>query len=73
MLALKRAFLLVMVLVVPPLLTGLSYDAARFVLDETHRGIAPGVVRLVSVCEFILFFIIAVFEARARWGAPSPD
>ena len=73
MLALKRAFLLIMVLAVPPILTALSYDAAELVLARTHRVIDPGVLRIVTICEFILFFFVAVLEAKARWAAPSSE
>lgn len=73
MLALKRAFLLIMLVLGPAVLTMLSYRAAEFVLVRTHRVIDPGILQLVTVCEFILFFLVAVLEVRARWAARPHD
>lgn len=71
MLVLKRVLLVLMTLLLPPVLTWASYGIAQFVLEATHRVIDPGIMQLASAAEFVLFFFIAVLEARERWAAPS--
>jgi len=69
MLIVKRLLIVVMVLVVPAVLTGLSYEAAEFVLFKTNRYIDPETVRLVTMIELAIFFFVALLDARARWAA----
>lgn len=71
MLVLKRILLVLITLLLPPLLTWASYRAALFVLQVTHRVIDPEMMRLATAGEFVLFFFIAVLEARERWTAHS--
>jgi len=69
MLIVKRLLIVVMVLVLPAVLTGLSYEAAEFVLFKTNRYIDPETIRLVTMIEFAIFFFVALLDARARWAA----
>lgn len=69
MLFVRRLLIVIMVLVVPAVLTWLSYEAAVFILLKTHRFIDPHILRLVTAIEFVVFFFIALLDARARWLA----
>ncbi len=69
MLALKRLWLIIFVLVVPPFLTTLLYYGTFALLGAANRVIDPQIVRYAAVGEFVLFFFIAALEARSRWSA----
>jgi sterol desaturase/sphingolipid hydroxylase (fatty acid hydroxylase superfamily) len=73
MLVVKRLLIVVMVLVVPAVLTALSYEGAELVLLKTNRYIDPETIRLVTLVEFAIFFFIALLDARARWAAHSSN
>jgi hypothetical protein len=69
MLALKRALLVIFVLVAPPLLAGLLYLGTGALLAATNRVIDPKVIQDAAVVEFVIFFFFAVLEAKSRWSA----
>lgn len=69
MLALKRLMLAIFVLATPVVLTGLLYLATNALLAATNRVIDPQVVQYAAAIEFVVFFLIALSEARSRWSA----
>jgi hypothetical protein len=69
MLALKRLLLLIFVLAAPPTLTALLYYGTFALLSATNRVIDPQIVQYAAVAEFVVFFLIAILEARSRWSA----
>ena len=73
MLFLRRLFLVLMVLIVPVLVTRLSYDGARYMIARSHRYISPQTLHLAGIVEFAMLFFITVLEAKARWTPLRAD
>lgn len=69
MLIVKRLLLLVMVVIVPILLTWISYVGVTLLLARTKRYIDPQVLHLAGYGEYAAFLFIAILDARARWTA----
>ncbi|HZP12976.1 MAG TPA: hypothetical protein VFB36_11200 [Nevskiaceae bacterium] len=69
MLAIRRLFLLLFVLAAPPLLTAGLYVGSQYLLRVTNRTIDPRVLTYAAVVEFVVFFWVAILEARSRWSA----
>ncbi len=69
MLALRRALLVIFVLVAPVVLTGLLYWGSLALLAATNRVIEPGTIHLTAAIAFAAFFFVAILEARSRWSA----
>lgn len=69
MLALKRLMLVIFVLAAPVILTALLYYGTFALLAATNRVIDPQIVQYAAVGEFIVFFFVAILEARSRWSA----
>jgi hypothetical protein len=69
MLALKRLWLIIFVLVTPLLVTALMNWGTRALLVATNRVIDPQILQYAAITEFSLFFIIAFLEAKNRWSA----
>lgn len=69
MLALKRLVLVIFVLAAPPILTALLYYGTFALLAATNRVIDPQIVQYAAVGEFVVFFFVAILEARSRWSA----
>jgi hypothetical protein len=69
MLALKRLLLVIFVLVVPGLLTAVLYVAANALLAATNRVIDAQILQDAAIIEFVVFFFVAILEARSRWSA----
>jgi len=69
MLALKRLLLVIFVLTMPVILTGLLYLGTNALLAATNRVIDPEIIRYAAAIEFVVFFFIAVLEAKGRWSA----
>jgi hypothetical protein len=69
MLALKRLMLVIFVLAAPPILTALLYYGTFALLAATNRVIDPQIVQYAAVGEFVVFFFVAILEARSRWSA----
>jgi hypothetical protein len=67
MVALKRLFLVIFVLVVPVILTALLYLGTNTLLHATNRVIDPQIVDGAAVVEFVLFFLMSLPELRNRW------
>jgi len=67
MLALKRLFLVIFVLVVPVVLTALLYFGANALLHATNRVIDPQIVNGAAVVEIVLFFLVSLPELKNRW------
>ncbi|HWD50625.1 MAG TPA: hypothetical protein VG309_11905 [Rhizomicrobium sp.] len=67
MVALKRLFLVIFVLVVPVILTALLYLGTNTLLHATNRVIDPQIVNGAAVVEFVLFFLMSLPELRNRW------
>jgi hypothetical protein len=68
MLALRRAMLVIFVLVVPVILTALLYYGTFALLAATNRVIDRHIVDLLAYGEFAAFFLVALLEARSRWN-----
>jgi hypothetical protein len=68
---LRRFFLVVFVLVAPPLMTAAFYGGSKYFLRTTHRVIAPDVLWYAAAVELAIFFIVAVLEARSRWNTQA--
>lgn len=66
--AIKRIFLLLFVLVAPPLLTWGLYVGSQWLLKATQRTIDPQVLTYAAIVEFLVFFWVAFLEARSRWS-----
>jgi hypothetical protein len=69
MLALKRLFLIIFVLVIPAVLTGLVYWGTNALLVATNRVIDPQIIHLTAALAFAAFFFIAILEVKDRWSA----
>ena len=69
MVALKRLLLVIFVLVGPVLLTALLWWGTNALLAATNRVIEPQILRAAAIIELVLFFLVAMQEARARWSA----
>lgn len=67
MVALKRLFLVIFVLVVPVIWTALLYLGTNTLLHATNRVIDPQIVDGAAVVEFVLFFLMSLPELRNRW------
>jgi hypothetical protein len=67
MIVLRRFSLVLFVLGIPPLLTAALYVGGNILLQLTQRVIDPQIPVYAAGIEFAAFFIIALFEARARW------
>ena len=68
MLAVKRALLVIFVLVTPVILTALLYWGTGALLAATNRVIDPEIIRIAAAVEFAAFLLVAVMEARDRWS-----
>ena len=69
MLALKRALLVIFVLLGPVLLTALLWWGTNALLAATNRVIDPQILRAAAILELIVFFLVAALEAKDRWSA----
>ncbi|HEY5337454.1 MAG TPA: hypothetical protein VIJ85_04565 [Rhizomicrobium sp.] len=69
MLALKRLLLVIFVLVAPAVLTDLLYIASTALLAATNRVIDAQILQDAAIIEFVVFFFVAILEARSRWSA----
>jgi hypothetical protein len=67
MTVLRRVWLLVFVLVAPPLTTAILYGASGFLLNATNRIIEPQILWYSAAIELPVFFVFAVLEAKNRW------
>ncbi len=63
----RRAVLIVLLLAIPPLLTGLLYFASTYLLNATSRTIDPQILQYATVIELLAFYFVAALEVRARW------
>jgi hypothetical protein len=68
MLALKRLFLVIFVLVAPVAFSAAIYFGALALLRATNRVIDPQILQAVAVGGFAVFFLLAILEAKARWS-----
>ena len=69
MLALKRLWLIIFVLVAPPVMTMLLNWGTRALLAATNRVIDPKILQYAAISEFVVFFVVAFLEAKNRWSA----
>ena len=68
MLALKRLWLVIFVLVVPAIVTGLLYWGTQTLLAATNRVIDPTELYWISGIEFAVLFLVAALDAKGRWS-----
>ncbi|MGN6515218.1 MAG: hypothetical protein ACTHLR_05185 [Rhizomicrobium sp.] len=68
MLALKRLFLVIFVLGGPLAISAALYFGSLALLQATNRVIDPEIMQAVAVGGFAVFFLLAVYEAKARWS-----
>jgi hypothetical protein len=68
MLALKRLLLVIFVLVAPIVMTAALNIGAKALLAATNRVIDPQILQDAAIVEFVVFFFVAILEARARWS-----
>ncbi len=64
---LRRALLLVLLLVVPLLLTQALALGTDYLLAALRRYVEPDTLRYAAIAEFGLFFLIGLLEVRGRW------
>ena len=63
----KRVFIVLLVLVIPPLLATLMYGVTRYAITATNHAIDPLVLTLAWYAELAAFIFVAILEARDRW------
>jgi hypothetical protein len=67
MLFVKRVFIVLLVLVIPPLLATLLYRVTSYAVTATDHAIDPLVLTLAWYAELVAFIFVAILEARDRW------
>ena len=63
----RRVFIVLLVLVIPPLLTLAMNVGTKYVLAATNYTIDPLVLTLAAYSELAAFAFVAILEARDRW------
>ena len=63
----RRGFIVLLVLVIPPLLTVAMYVGTKYVLAATNYTIDPRVLVFAAYSELAAFAFFAILEARDRW------
>ena len=63
----RRLFLILVVLVVPPLLTAGFYFGTKFMLAATHKVVDPQIFFYLTMSELVAFYVVMLLELRARW------
>ncbi len=63
----RRVFIVLFVLVIPPLLTAGMYVGTKYLLAATNHTIDPLVLTLTTYGELAAFVFVAILEARDRW------
>ena len=71
MLALKRLFLVIFVLVAPVVMAMVLNIGAKALLTATNRVIDPQILQDAFYVEIVVFFFVAILEAKARWSAAA--
>ncbi|HEY5046637.1 MAG TPA: hypothetical protein VII49_01280 [Rhizomicrobium sp.] len=64
---LRRAILFALLVTTPPILTGLTYLASRYLLYATSRSIDPRILLYAAIVELLVFVFVAVLEVKDRW------
>ncbi|MGD0867666.1 MAG: hypothetical protein ABSA49_19150 [Rhizomicrobium sp.] len=67
MTAVRRIFIVLLVLVIPPLLTVAMYVGTEHVLAATNYTIDPRILTFAAYSELAAFAFVAILEARDRW------
>lgn len=67
MAVMRRMFLIVGAVVVPPVITALLYVATLFLLTATRRTIDPQILQWAAVTEFTAFLFLTLLEVKSRW------
>jgi hypothetical protein len=63
----RRLFLVLLVLTIPPLLTAGLYYGTNYLLAATNKVVDPEIPVYAAYIEITLFFIVMLLEAKARW------
>jgi hypothetical protein len=63
----RRTILLAVLVLAPPLLTGLTYLASKYLLAATSRTIDPRILWYAAMVELLALFLVAVMEVKDRW------
>jgi hypothetical protein len=63
----RRGFIVLLVLVIPPLLATLMYRFTGYAITATNHAIDPMVLTLAWYAEIAAFAFVAILEARDRW------
>jgi len=67
----RRALLLVVCILGPPVLATAFLVGTELWLAETNHFLAPGVLRIAFFIELALFYVAGLLELRARWSSPN--
>jgi hypothetical protein len=63
----RRVFIVLLVLVIPPVLATLMYRVTDYAITATNHAIDPRVLTLAWYAELAAFVFVAILEARDRW------
>jgi hypothetical protein len=63
----RRIFIVLVVLVIPPLLATLMYRVTSYAITATNHAIDPQVLILAWYAEIAAFAFVAILEAKDRW------
>lgn len=63
----RRFFLVMYVLLAPPLLTAGLYYGSKYLLAATNRTIDPQVLNYAACIEIVVFLLAVLSEAKSRW------
>jgi hypothetical protein len=63
----RRVFIVLLVLVIPPVLATLVYRVTSYAITATNHAIDPMVLTLAWYAEIAAFAFVTILEARDRW------
>jgi hypothetical protein len=69
MLALRRLWLVIFVLVTPPATAALLYYGSIALLAAANRVIDPQILRSAAIGDIVLFAVFCLWEAKNRWSS----
>ena len=65
---LRRLFLIVACVVLPPLLAVGFYDLTQYYLATSHKFLDPKIQEYAFYGEIAFFYVAAMMELRSRWS-----
>lgn len=70
---LRRFFLMLYFLLVPPLISLAFYVGSKYLLAATNKAIDEQSLDLVVLGGLVFFYFLAFLEIRSRWSVPTYD